>query len=90
MSKTQQEIQQNFIRLGKLLSENLLSEYDDILAIYIYGSVGRGDATPHSDLDIHVVLDRIKAPDHEDRTIEGVTVGISYHSRSMYFTDLQA
>jgi hypothetical protein len=90
MSKTRQEIQQNFIRLGKLFSENILSEYDDILAIYIYGSVGRGEATPHSDLDIHVVLDRIKAPDHEDRTIEGVTVGISYHSRAMYFTDLQA
>lgn len=90
MSKTQQEIQQNFIRLGRLFSENLLSEYDDVLAVYIYGSVGRGEATPHSDLDIHVVLDRIKAPDHEDRTIEGVTVGISYHSRSMYFTDLQA
>ena len=90
MSKSQQEIQQNFIRLGKLFSENLLSEYDDILAIYIYGSVGRGEATPHSDLDIHVVLDRIMTPAHEDRTIEGVTVGISYHSRSMYFTDLQA
>jgi predicted nucleotidyltransferase len=90
MSKNQQEIQQNFVRLGKLFSENLLSEYDDILAIYIYGSVGRGEATPHSDLDVHVVLDRIMTPSHEDRTIEGITVGISYHSRFMYTTDLQA
>jgi hypothetical protein len=90
MNKSQQEIQQNFIRLGKLFGENLLSEYDDILAIYIYGSVGRGEATPHSDLDIHIVLDRIKAPTHEDRTIEGVTVGIAYHSRLLYTSDLQA
>lgn len=90
MNKSQQEIQQNFIRLGKLLSENLLLEYDDVLAIYIYGSVGRGEATPHSDLDIHVVLDRIMTLNHEDRTIEGVTAGISYHSRFMYTNDLQA
>lgn len=90
MEKDRQEIQQNFIRLGKQVSAELLAERGDILAIYIYGSVGRGEATPHSDLDIHAVLDRENAPDHEDRTIEGVTAGIAYHSRFMYFTDLQA
>lgn len=91
MRKNQQEIQQNFIRIAKQISSNLLVERDDILAIYIYGSVGRGEATPHSDLDLHVVLDMEKnAPDHEDRIMEGITAGISYHTKLMYVLDLQA
>ncbi len=91
MRENQQEIQQNFIRIAKQISSELLAERDDILAIYIYGSVGRGEATPHSDLDLHVVLDMEKnAPDHEDRIMGGITAGISYHTKFIYVADLQA
>jgi len=91
MRENQQKIQQNFTRIAKQISSELLAERDDILAIYIYGSVGRGEATPHSDLDLHVVLDREKnAPDHEDRIMEGITAGISYHTKLLYVADLQA
>jgi predicted nucleotidyltransferase len=90
MLYSQHEVQQYFIGLARQVANDLLAERKDILSIYIYGSVGRGEATPQSDIDLHVVIDTTQAPpEHEDRQINDVTAGIAYHSKNIYQADLE-
>ena len=65
MSYSQAETQQRFIGIARQAAEDLLAERGDVLSIYVYGSVGRGDATPESDIDLHVVIDGTERPKHE-------------------------
>jgi len=92
MAYSQTEVQQRFIGLARRVANDLLAERKDILSIYIYGSVGRGEATPESDIDLHVVIDRVQRPEpaHEDRQINGIAVGIAYHSKRIYQADLES
>jgi hypothetical protein len=92
MSYCQTEVQQRFIGLARQVADDLLAKRGDILSIYIYGSVGRGEATPESDIDLHAVVDKVEAPEprHEHRLIDGVAVGVSYHSKSIYQADLKS
>jgi hypothetical protein len=92
MSYSQAEVQQRFIGLARRVANDLLAERKDILSIYIYGSVGRGEATPGSDIDLHVVIDRVQRPEptHERRQINAIAVGIAYHSKSIYQADLES
>jgi len=75
--------------LAHAIAESLRCDNPDVLGIYAYGSVGRGDATPVSDLDLHVVLPDPPDPLHWTFEREGTVVGISYHERRMYEADLE-
>jgi hypothetical protein len=56
-------------------------QYDRYLAAYIFGSVARGQATKHSDLDVHVVVDEDNACTNVNHPIiAGVKLDLSFRS----------
>ncbi len=58
-----------------------LEQYDRYLAAYIFGSVARGQATQHSDLDVHVVVDEDNACTNVNHPIiAGVKLDLSFRS----------
>ena len=58
-----------------------LAQYRRYLAAYIFGSVARGEATPHSDLDVHVIVDEDNPCANVNHPIiEGVKLDLSFRS----------
>ena len=92
MTPAQTALQRRYLQLAQKATDRLLSERDDVLAVYVYGSVGRGEPTPLSDLDLHVVLDQTSHPehDHDDFQLDGTRVEYAYHGRSWYGDALAA
>lgn len=58
-----------------------LERYDRYRAAYIFGSIARGQATQHSDLDVHVVVDEDNACTNVNHPIiAGVKLDLSFRS----------
>jgi len=58
-----------------------LERYDRYRAAYIFGSIARGQATRHSDLDVHVVVDEDNACTNVNHPIiAGVKLDLSFRS----------
>jgi predicted nucleotidyltransferase len=58
-----------------------LEQYDRYLAAYIFGSFARGEATEHSDLDVHVIVDGDNScPNINHPVIAGVKLDLTFCS----------
>jgi predicted nucleotidyltransferase len=79
MSQTPITIPERFRAAYRAVEQ--LEQYDRYQAAYIFGSVARGQATQHSDLDVHVVVDEDNACTNVNHPIiEGVKLDLSFRS----------
>lgn len=78
------------IRAAKKVSRTLCNELgDNLVAVYVYGSLARGDYRKSSDVDLHIVLkDYAQAKDiPHTKWVGNIPVGVSPHPLSFYQTN---
>lgn len=66
-------------QLTKITCEILESKYPDAGAVFLAGSIVRGEGTPYSDLDLVVIFDRLRTAYRESFYFQGFPVEAFVH-----------